>query len=465
MKTRTIAASVGLIIAASFPSGMQAQEISAQSRYNNDCRPLSPEELAIERENILLQLLAPLKNTACERVERIRNLVRKTDDPDKIDANDVFDASKPNITARSNPYGIPEGLSDADFKKRLAQAKYRARNPNWRAEEAANARRQSNPANEAVTESNARDEQQLHGDPVLLPPATPGGTPVVFQPAEAGGLVPTKLSEIGGTGTLIGADGMKKGTFKNGKLNGYGEEIDPDGTWRGGTYDRGTNVQSMFEVRKVDGKTYLAVGDVVNGKLDGMVERVFADGSTQFEDWENGKLMQVGNRAPKGQTALAPKTRQQPVEVAETEDAYKHTGPRTKIAPGTTFDPARTTQGSTTQKLASGPYRNQIKDPILPASFYSRYTAQNLAPAECNRQSDALGWRSKVDAVNASGNLILQLRGIAAEMEALLVISRQCENTPGAQAELDNFARQRTAAIENCLGLSNDSAICRKSPY
>jgi hypothetical protein len=114
MKYRTCATVlVGLISTASFTSATPAQEASSEPKYNyNTCRPLTPAEQAIDRENILLQLVAPAFDGACKKIERIRNLVRKKDDPDKIDANDVFEASKPNITARSNPYGIPEGLSD-----------------------------------------------------------------------------------------------------------------------------------------------------------------------------------------------------------------------------------------------------------------------------------------------------------------------------------------------------------------
>ena len=345
MKRRQLVAVTAVLLSLAFVStAATAQGTSGGVKYDENCKPLSEKDQALVSENILLNAIAPLWNKPCRGVEFVENLLKKKDfHPDKIDADDVFEASKPNITARSNPYGIPEGLSDVEFNRQLAQAKYRARNPNWKAEQAANARRISNPADEAVAESNARDEQQLRGDPVVLPPATPGGSPVVFQPVEAGGTVPTKISEINGEGVLLSADGMKKGPFKGGKLNGYGEEIDPNGTWRGGTYQYGRNVDQVWEVRTVDGKTYVVSGGVVDGKLDGMIMRVYADGSTQFEDWEGGKLMQVGNRAPKGQSALAPQTRYKPVEEAEMEDAYKHTGPRTKIAPGTTFDPARTT--------------------------------------------------------------------------------------------------------------------------
>ena len=267
MKRRQLGAVTAVLLSLAFVStAATAQSPSGGVKYDENCKPLSEKDKALISENILLNAIAPLWNKPCRGVEFVENLLKKKDfHPDKIDADDVFDAAKPNITARSNPYGIPEGLSDVEFNRQLAQAKYRARNPNWKAEQAATARRFSNPADEAVAESNARDEQQLRGDPVVLPPATPGGSPVVFQPVEAGGTVPTKISEINGEGVLLSADGMKKGPFKGGKLNGYGEEIDPNGTWRGGTYQYGRNVDQVWEVRTVDGKTYVVSGDVVDG--------------------------------------------------------------------------------------------------------------------------------------------------------------------------------------------------------
>jgi hypothetical protein len=188
---------------------------------------------------------------------------------------------------------------------------------------------------------------------VVLPPTTAGGAPVLYQPNEPGGPTPSNPTSIQGNGTLLSTDGMKRGNFVGGKLNGVGEEIDPNGTWRSGTYEYGKSVGYTFEVRTINGKTYLVAGSVVNGKLDGMIERIYADGSTQFEDWEGGKLMQVGVRAPKGQSALAPQARYKPREEVATGDAYKHTGPRTPIAPGTTFNPRRTTANSRVSKELS----------------------------------------------------------------------------------------------------------------
>ena len=367
MKHHLFAATVALLLPLTLiPSIASAQSASAGVQYDNNCKPLTDEDKALLNENIILNAIAPVFNSPCRGVEFVRNLVRKKGfDPDKIDADDVFNAARPNVSARSNPYGIPEGLSDEEFKRRLEQARYRARNPNWKADQEDTRRRQTNAANDDTRsfEQMLADDRQLRGDPVVLPPATPGGSRVVFQAANAGGPVPTSVGDIQGDGVLLGANGMKKGEFKAGKLNGYGEEIDPNGTWRGGTYDRGNNIGNVFEVRTINGKTYLAYGSVVNGKLDGMIERIFADGSRQYEEWEGGQLMQVGIRAPKGRDALPPQARYRPpVEVA-TEDAYKHTGPKLKIAPGTTFNPAMTTQGpGRSQKTASQSFEQSFAD-------------------------------------------------------------------------------------------------------
>jgi hypothetical protein len=49
-----------------------------------------------------------------------------------------------------------------------------------------------------------------------------------------------------------------------------------------------------------------------NGKLDGMVERIHADGSRQFEEWENGHIVQLGEHVPKGERPIQPHFRPKP---------------------------------------------------------------------------------------------------------------------------------------------------------
>ena len=242
----------------------------------------------------------------CRVPDFLANFFKRQPDPDKASLDDYIEASKPDDG---------DG-GDQKYRAKIRDMPSPTKNPGWN----------QNPATSIV----------------VLPPNTSGGVPVLFQANAPGGPIPTTVADIQGNGTLLSTEGMKRGTFDKGKLNGVGEEIDPDGTWRSGTYQYGRSTDQVWEVRTLAGKTYVTSGAVVDGKLDGMIMRVFADGSTQFEDWEGGKLMQVGSRAPKGQGALAPQARYKPVEEVELEDAYKHIGPRTKIAPGTTFDPTRT---------------------------------------------------------------------------------------------------------------------------
>lgn len=260
----------------------------------------------IARSWLPFQIGMDVARASCRVNEFFDDLLKRKPDPDKITLQDVLESSKPDVGKRHDP----------TYDARRARMPSPTTRPDWN----------PNPSTSIV----------------VLPPPTPGGTPVLFQPNEPGGAVPTSVGQVQGNGTLMSSEGMKRGTFVGGKLNGVGEEIDPNGTWRSGTYDRGTNTGQMFEVRMIDGKTYLVAGSVVNGKLDGMIERIFADGSTQFEDWENGQLMQVGNRAPKGRYALAPQARYKPPVQVATTDAYKHTLQPTKIAPGTAFNPAKT---------------------------------------------------------------------------------------------------------------------------
>lgn len=86
--------------------------------------------------------------------------------------------------------------------------------------------------------------------------------------------------------------------------------VDPDGNWPGLKYKRvGNKVEATLDVVTIGGKTYLVSDDIYfDGKRDGMMRRVFADGTVQFEDWEGGTLMQKGSRGDYGYT-IAPQER------------------------------------------------------------------------------------------------------------------------------------------------------------
>lgn len=269
------------------------------------------DQIIIGRTWLPMRIGIDIARATCRAHDFLVDFFKRQPDPDKASLDDYVEASKPD----------DGNGGDLKYQSKMRTMPSPTKNPGWN----------PNPSTSIV----------------VLPPNTSGGVPVLFQPNAPGGSTPASVGEIQGNGTLLSAEGMKRGTFVKGKLNGVGEEIDPNGTWRSGTYEAGRSMGHMWEVRTVDGKTYLASGSVIDGKLDGMIMRIFADGSTQFEDWEGGQMMQVGNRAPKGQTALAPQARyKEPVEVA-TEDAYKKIGPKPKIAPGTTLDPARATRQST----------------------------------------------------------------------------------------------------------------------
>lgn len=81
------------------------------------------------------------------------------------------------------------------------------------------------------------------------------------------------------------------------------------------TYRSPSNIENILDVVTIGGKTYL-VDRQFDGKLNGMMQRVFADRTVQFEEWESGRLLQVGLRgpfsstiAPQSQARGAPATR------------------------------------------------------------------------------------------------------------------------------------------------------------
>ncbi|HMJ06806.1 MAG TPA: hypothetical protein VK474_11165, partial [Chthoniobacterales bacterium] len=226
---------------------------------DSNCADLSSEtkrdDILIARTWLPMQIAIETMHRACKTHDFLVNLFSKESDPEKVTADDVFEAEK--------PAGADGG--DAAFRAQLRKQPSVAGSPGW------------NPAPSAHY--------------IVVPPINPDGAPSLFQPnSPLNGAEPKSAAEIEGSGTLLTPEGLKRGNFADGKLDGIGEEIDPDGVWRGGTYEAGTNVGNMFEVRTIGGKTYLAAGSTVNGKLDGMVERIYADGSRQFEEWENGQL-------------------------------------------------------------------------------------------------------------------------------------------------------------------------------
>ncbi len=92
----------------------------------------------------------------------------------------------------------------------------------------------------------AQEEARLNGTPdyTMMPPDRQGGFIKIFEarggnaPQGADGGAP-QLEQIDGDGAMISEEGIVRGTLKDGRLYGEGEEILPDGTWRGGYYEAG----------------------------------------------------------------------------------------------------------------------------------------------------------------------------------------------------------------------------------
>ena len=466
-------------------SGARAQE------GDPNCKDLSAEtqrdDVLIARTWLPLQIAFEAMDSACKAHKFLGNLFSSEPDLDKITPDDLFEAAKPEGS---------EG-GDAAFKAAIKKQ----------------------PAVTAKSGWNPEPQAQY----IVVPPINPDGQPSLFQPNGASSeTAPKSISEIEGNGTLLTPEGMKRGTFNHGKLEGVGEEIDPDGVWRSGTYEAGTNIGNMFEVRTIDGKTYLAAGSAVNGKLDGMVERIYADGSRQFEEWDNGQFVQAGVRAPKGQSAIAPQPKvsaslsgdrlESRIKGASSAGAlfaladelgdegnadgakaafrallsrYPNSPLATKAADrlaalggsaggggggggGTKWKdfsaPTTSAGSSVSQGTGSygGNYATSIREPGLPASFYARYTGHNLTKEECLSQNNALGWNTTGFDRN---DTILMLRAAIALTEAGIIIIRQCENNPQAVQQMQIWATQRSASIATCRQVATDPAICLRSPF
>jgi hypothetical protein len=275
MKRPTLAVCLGTLLM------VLTSQASAQQR-DSGCQGAANEQqmdLEIARAWPPIGLGLTIAKKACKAETYLKDLFQRQPDPDKVTANQIFEADK------------PDGLSERNLAR--AAPRFRGALVGSRLPE------------------RLSDSSSSSTNFVTLAPSRPGGEASYFQPrTPLAGPPPTQVSEIRGEGTLISAEGLKRGTFKDGKLDGPGEEIDPDGVWRSATYDRGKYINRIWEVRTIGGKTYIAAGIAVDGKLNGMVERVFADGSTQYEEWAGGRMIQVGVRGARGSDlAIAPQPR------------------------------------------------------------------------------------------------------------------------------------------------------------
>ena len=320
-----------------------AQPAFAQD-YDPDCKPIPAEDqridLQIARGWPPIGLGLVIASKACQAKNYLDRLLTRSPDLDKATVADVFDAARPQL---------PETVSPEQHYKEEREAATRIK---ARAEEARRQYLRSNPADEAVTAANAREaqarelgqtgQQGAFRDPgapaappahevptyTTLPPLNPNGFIRVFEgsaPPRDGtaAAAPATLADIDGEGTLIDDEGMKLGTFKDGELEGMGQEITAKGAWRGGYYENGQIEGPGFEVVERRDAVYAIEGDFVDDKPEGYARVILSDGSSRIDLWRDGKLLAVGTVAAQGKQPVNPVYKSPEQLAAEEADRFE----------------------------------------------------------------------------------------------------------------------------------------------
>lgn len=504
-------------------------------QYNQDCKPLPSPAAADDFKQFQGEIIRSyppvgagflLADKVCQGKNYMQRLLSRQPDPDKVNLADAFEAAKPEV---------PPAISASEHyaEERGAEARITARAVTQRRAYLA-----SNPANEAVAAANEREEQaRLNGisTTIMLPPRNPDGMIALFEGKTSTKGTPNAAGDINGEGILSDADGLKEGTFKSGKLDGQGQQITNQGSWRGGSYqsDRlegpgweisrkngkvvaieGTfvgdkpdgdvlvqyadgssrrqfwrdgkvfsegalaaagaqpsapanpdapwkkgaryrvagNIEKWLDVANIDGKTYL-VGNQWDGKRDGMMQRIFADGTVQYEEWEDGRSLQNGMRGSYAIT-IAPQPRGRTSRPAATN-------PSSASAGSGGYAPSRSNPGPPPAPGASYAGEFVVRDPVLPADFYSKYTGSGIAPNVLVQQSNGDPLLVRLASLMTStSSMHLKLKYAIATLEGQVVIFRQSAVVPGGREQIQGMLQQRDASINTCRQISSDAGDC-----
>lgn len=132
------------------------------------------------------------------------------------------------------------------------------------------------------------------------------------------------------SGSIVYSTGtMARGQFdSSNRLQGPGQLITADGKVRAGAFFNSTLKGEGFVTDRESGRTVLVEGTFDGDTPVGEVIRTYADGSSVRERWENGKLVERGAVAAKGQ--VPPRLTGQPTAIARA-------GTNSAVASGTSL--------------------------------------------------------------------------------------------------------------------------------
>jgi hypothetical protein len=255
----------------------------AQTVYGKNCAPVAPgsDEAFITnicRTHVSCDIAYGIMSADCKVQEFSNKIADAFAAKGKLEADDVEQAAK------------PDGADDMTVSMRSHTTKMTAEE---------RARRDAEDHERNLRNTNAaNDGPGFRPDETVLPPTRKGGFISIFEGSG---------NAKDGQGTLIGEDGIAKGTFKDGKLQGEGEQILADGTYRGGNYKDGQIAGKGFEFGEKEGKTFVTEGTFKADQPDGIVTVTYEDKSSERVRWENGMLVARGPRAKAGEVPEDPK--------------------------------------------------------------------------------------------------------------------------------------------------------------
>lgn len=380
-----------LLGAVAMPMALLLAGPATAQDYNANCDPPTAEEkLTIDswtESGLRIKALDRLMTNICKKKQALMRLLRIEPDPDRITNDMVMEAARPNV----DPV-LARMQAKRDENKAIERLKMRA-------ERAEYERRTSNPAEEAARAHTEEMERNRVYEPVPLTPAAagerpPAPDPVLLPPERKGGFI--KIFEgkrdsapgtkgLNGQGTLITDEGIQSGTFANTQLQGDGEEITTDGTWRIGTFDKGEMEGEGVEVREEGGKVVVAEANFADDKPDGVVKLTYSDGSSRRDVWYQGQRAAEGKLAAAGQMPVTPvfKTPEQLAEEAAAKfETLLKTGSATAL-----YAMADQLQAKGATDTAKRAYQAVVSR--FPASPLAATAIAQLARQEANERADA----------------------------------------------------------------------------
>lgn len=103
----------------------------------------------------------------------------------------------------------------------------------------------------------------------------------------------------------------------------------------------------------------------------------------------------------------------------------------------------------------------KVASPVLPASFYSQYSARGLPPETIEQQATSSPELNRIQSqLNSTSDTIMRMKLLIAQLEGMIVIHRQSQDVPGARERIQGMINSRDSTIRACQGMAADPGGC-----